>query len=76
MAKLEFFIIEAIKEAIKSEISHLVCNAIREAQSDLEKKIPEIVSSVALKVVGEVDFSSDRQYVTIRVRYNKDQADV
>jgi hypothetical protein len=61
----------AISNAIAIEIKEAVNEATIKAKSELEKKIPEIVSKVALQLSSHVSYETLRNEVVIHVMIEK-----
>ena len=62
-------LMKSIKQAITKEIEGLVELAVKEAQAELARRIPQIVAGVALGVAHHLDCQtmSDRFIITLKM---------
>jgi len=64
---------EAIRQAVKIEIERAVKTATENAKAELDRRVPEIVAGLAIKVMEHVSMERLQNELLIHVRMEKRQ---
>lgn len=57
---------DAVREKVRRDVEEAVKQAVAAAAEDLQRRIPEIVSAVALQISGRLDMYTQSNIVTIK----------